>query len=337
MRILFLTSWFGLQEKVYETGFKKLLGERNVDFKVIWGNKLTDYDVVFIGRDILEDRFQYTKLNFYLKKLASEIIFAVTDMADDLLVHRIIYDKRITAYFKREIWIDFLNNIAFRKYLINLISHKKLCYNYLTYPEIINMIKAKKLFPLLFSYIENNEFRPELEKKYLVSFIANLPPANSFFHKFYYASDAWKIKREIALLCKRYNPSFVYLGVSKPGGGIPYIQYLKIISKSISAIATRTVGFDTLRFWEIPYAGTALIAEKTPILIPNYFIEGRHAFFFKNIRELKEILETIKNEKEKFIEIGMKARDFVIKYHSPEKRAEYVLKIINQLNRIKKC
>jgi hypothetical protein len=53
MRILFLTSWFGLQEKVYETSFKKFLGERNVDFKVIWGNKLTDYDVVFIGRDIL--------------------------------------------------------------------------------------------------------------------------------------------------------------------------------------------------------------------------------------------------------------------------------------------
>jgi hypothetical protein len=82
-------------------------------------------------------------------------------MADDLLIHRIIYDKRIIAYFKREIWIDFLNNIAFRKYLINLISHKKLCYNYLTYPEIINMVKAKKLFPLLFSYIGNNDFIPK--------------------------------------------------------------------------------------------------------------------------------------------------------------------------------
>src|SRR5690606_26230649 len=47
-------------------------------------------------------------------------------------------------------------------------------------------------------------------------------------------------------------------------------------------------GFDTVRYWELPAHGVMLLAERSPLVIPNDFDDGRHAVFFDHAGELLE-------------------------------------------------
>jgi len=111
------------------------------------------------------------------------------------------------------------------------------------------------------------------------------------------------------------------------GGGLPLKEYCKILHESYSSL--NTTGYDNYRRYEIAYLGTVLISERSLDLIPYDFIEGEHAFFYDNIKELKIILKELKGKEDELIKMGKKAREYVIKYHSPEARAKTILNALN--------
>jgi len=78
------------------------------------------------------------------------------------------------------------------------------------------------------------------------------------------------------------------------------------------------MGFDTVRYWEIPYSGSALISRRPKTLIPN------------NLKDLKHHIEYVIEDPATTLKMGEEVREFVMKYHSPESRAKT---IINALTR----
>jgi hypothetical protein len=60
---------------------------------------------------------------------------------------------------------------------------------------------------------------------------------------------------------------------------LPWSRYMEALSSSKVAISVRGNGFDTYRYWEIPYARTMLLAETPRTVIPDNFVDGVEAVF----------------------------------------------------------
>src|SRR6266850_1579784 len=58
-------------------------------------------------------------------------------------------------------------------------------------------------------------------------------------------------------------------------------DYLHDLRRARLAISLRGRGFDTFRYWEIPWSGALLVSEELPILIPDNFLPDREAVFVR--------------------------------------------------------
>jgi hypothetical protein len=188
------------------------------------------------------------------------------------------------------------------------------------------MYKSNIIFPFPLTYFNHRIEILSNKKKYTVSYIVSLHFKPNIFNILSRGS-VWKKRIKIARLVSKYPACYVRVS-STHSYKIEHDKYLEILSSSLCSIAPHSISYDTFRYWEIPYAGTVLVAEKPLTIIPNNFIEGKHAFFFKSLSELKSIIEYIISDPDLAIKIGKEARDFVLKYHSPKARVEYLVNII---------
>jgi hypothetical protein len=60
---------------------------------------------------------------------------------------------------------------------------------------------------------------------------------------------------------------------------LSWSAYMEALASSRIAISVRGNGFDTYRYWEIPYAGALLLAETPRTVIPDNFADGAEAVF----------------------------------------------------------
>jgi hypothetical protein len=328
MKILLLTKAHELGEIILNNGFTKALGKRNVySLENIPNLSLDDYDLILIFRDLVISNFPYVK---HVLKYANNIAFI--DVADDPLIHKLFFHPNIVAYFKRELYDISFNNLRFLlasqyKYYLSYFSMKNM-FNYLNLSEMIKAYRSSKLKPLPLSYIENPNFKPSDSKTINVSYIANLPKSLNIKHKLS-TINILKERISVAKVLKKFKNSFIYLG-SEHRKGFPHEAYLKILSQSLCAVSTYGMGFDTVRYWEIPYSGSVLISRRPRTLIPNNLKEGKYAFFFDNLKELKQHVEYIIEDPEYAIKIGKESREFVMKYHSPEARVRTIINALTQ-------
>jgi hypothetical protein len=325
MKLLFLSKSRGVGEIMLIDGFIHLLGKNNIHFEP--SLPLDEYNVILLFRDFVLSNFSYTR---YVLKQANNIVFI--DVADDPLIHKLFFHPKIVAYFKRELYNISFSNLRFLltsqyKYYLSYFSMKNM-FNYLNLTEMIKAYRSSKLKPLPLSYIENPSFKPLDTKTINVSYIANLPKSLNIRHKLS-TINILKERISVAKVLKQFKNSFIYLG-SEHRKGLPHETYLKILSQSLCAVSTYGMGFDTVRYWEIPYAGSVLISRKPVTLIPNNLKEGKHAFFFDNLRELKQHVEYIIEDPDTAIKIGREAREFVMKFHSPEARGRTIINALTQ-------
>jgi hypothetical protein len=324
VKILLLTKARGLGELILRNGFIKLLGENNVySFEDIPDKLyLDDYDLILIFRDFVISNLPYVK---YVLNHGTKIAFI--DVYDDPLIHKLFFHLKISVYFKRELYNISFNNYKFLlsaqyKYYLSYFSMENMV-NYLNLLEMIKAYRSSKLKPLPLSYIENPNFKPSDIKTISVSYIINLPKSLNIKHKLS-TINILKERISVAKVLKQFKNSFIYLG-SEHRKGLPHEAYLKIFSQSLCAVSTYGMGFDTVRYWEIPYSGSVLISRRPMTLIPNNLKEGKHAFFFDALKELKQHVEYLIADPDYAIKIGSKAREFVMKYHSPEVRAKAII------------
>lgn len=106
--------------------------------------------------------------------------------------------------------------------------------------------------------------------------------------------------------------------------------YLDELARCKTVLNFRGVGWDTLRYWEVPGVGTLLISQRPEILIPDNFIDEEEIVFVQN--DLSDLIDKIsfytkhENLRLRIARAGQaKARE----HHSTEARATTLLKSLS--------
>jgi hypothetical protein len=98
------------------------------------------------------------------------------------------------------------------------------------------------------------------------------------------------------------------------------------------ALNVRGVGWDTLRYWEIPAVGSFMLTQEPQIEIENGFVDGKDAVFFNDtasdLLDLCRYYLEHENEREK---IARNGHEKMLAYHTDKHRAAFVLNTISKL------
>ena len=100
------------------------------------------------------------------------------------------------------------------------------------------------------------------------------------------------------------------------------------MARSNIGLSFRGVGYDTGRYWEVPMLGKCLMAQRTPLWIPNDFVDGESALFFSSIVEMREKFKKYYTKSDEWMEIARNGQKKFLKFHTPEKRVSYLLDVI---------
>jgi hypothetical protein len=105
------------------------------------------------------------------------------------------------------------------------------------------------------------------------------------------------------------------------GGDLGWRDYMGTLSRSRVGVSVRGLGHDTLRYWEIPYAGAALLAETPQIVIPQNFREGDEALF----APVGDLAARVEDALARAADVGPRGRAALLSRHTSVHRAQVVL------------
>lgn len=93
-------------------------------------------------------------------------------------------------------------------------------------------------------------------------------------------------------------------------------------------ISVRGGGWDTYRYWEVPYFGAMLMSQRTGIVIPNDFIPDQEAVFFSGVDEFRQKLRCMVSDHSRGAEIAANGRKACLERHLSIHRARTVLEAL---------
>jgi hypothetical protein len=105
-------------------------------------------------------------------------------------------------------------------------------------------------------------------------------------------------------------------------------NYAKEVRKHWICIAPRGSGWDTYRYWEIPYLGSAMLCQNHPLKIDDDFKHGESCLRFSTVDEAKSLIEEFLQDKETLVQIANKGKELVMKKHLSINRATKVWQTI---------
>ena len=109
------------------------------------------------------------------------------------------------------------------------------------------------------------------------------------------------------------------------GADLPREQFCWLLNRSKIAVSVRGSGWDTFRYWEIPYHGALLLSQRLPILIPDNFVDGTSAAFFDSPEEMVEKAQDLLTHPATLARIASAGRRLALEKHTAGARARYVL------------
>ena len=180
----------------------------------------------------------------------------------------------------------------------------------------LNTHENENIKPITFGIIpeENPCYIFPKEKKYLLSFIAS-------------GHNIDGLRCQMFRMLKDFNnENIYYLDVERASGGfLPYKTYREILLDSKIGISIAGEGYDTYRYYEIPYFGAMLMADTPTIKFENNFTDMVNAVFFKNLMEFNEKLDYLKKNPDVIEKITEAGRKFLMENHTSLHRAKYVI------------
>lgn len=168
---------------------------------------------------------------------------------------------------------------------------------------------SRKVVPLPFGIIETG-FVPTVEKDVDVTFLAG--PTSP--ERAQVADALRELEREGVVVRSASDLS--------PASVASWSDYIGLLSRSRIGVSVRGLGYDTYRYWEIPYAGAVLLSETPQIVIPNNFAAGREAFFAPVGRLAERARELLGRDTGPVAEAG---RRKLLAHHTSVHRARTVL------------
>jgi hypothetical protein len=319
---------YELSAKILSNAFKEKLGNKNIEFFNLKDNikdfDMDKYDLIVFQAESFFDKNLTKILNYNTS--ATKIY---CDLDDDFFIKRIYNNDNINLYFKRELYknislsykLEWSLRYTYGRYIITPTYRNYNIYGYintLSFPLCFGTIgKSKKLKSInLFSKIPN---RIDANREIDLSFMMNFTDISARKNVYNFLTNL-----QINEKYKNHNLFIPHYYMKKE-------QYLNKLSDSKASISIRGMGWDTFRYWEIPSYGAMLISQRLPIIIRNNFVDGESALFFSTNKELyKKIKTTIINSDE-WREISRKGRQNILKYHTPKKRAEYILNCVKEI------
>lgn len=109
------------------------------------------------------------------------------------------------------------------------------------------------------------------------------------------------------------------------GADLPREQFCWLLNRSRIAISLRGVAWDTFRYWEIPYHGALLLSEPLPIVLPDNFVDGESAVFFRGPADLLDQIDTLLADPARLERIAANGRRLAHEKHTTLARARYLL------------
>lgn len=146
-------------------------------------------------------------------------------------------------------------------------------------------------------------------------------PHNRHLPLLFHASFSSPIRHQIVTLLRDMDLPVVI-------GSVPKEQYNSLLSSSTLGISARGAGWDTYRYWEIPYFGCALLSERLPIVIPKNFSDGTEAVFYDGIKDFKTKLNRLLESPETMRKIGEAGQKACRERHLSTHRAKTVLEAL---------
>jgi hypothetical protein len=111
---------------------------------------------------------------------------------------------------------------------------------------------------------------------------------------------------------------------------VPWGEYIQLLASSRIGISVRGAGFDTYRYWEVPYSGALLLAEPPQIQIPANFEDGVEAVFAPLEQLAERARELLRGETEEIARAGQRA---LLARHSSVERARRVIEGLQAVSR----
>ncbi|MDQ1255810.1 MAG: hypothetical protein QG656_404, partial [Candidatus Hydrogenedentes bacterium] len=107
-------------------------------------------------------------------------------------------------------------------------------------------------------------------------------------------------------------------------------EYLLALRRARIGINIFGMGYDTVRYWELPANGCMLLSERPPIHIPNDFRDGESAVFFGDAKELEEKVLYYATHPEEASAIAAAGYAHLKQHHTGAVRARQMLGWIGQ-------
>lgn len=150
-----------------------------------------------------------------------------------------------------------------------------------------------------------------------------LPNITEIVHPvFFMAHGSSLIRGEISNMLRK-------VGYIAPSERIEKSDYNIALASSLVGISARGGGWDTYRYWEVPYFGVTLLSQRLQTVIPNDFTEGMEALFFSDVRQVPDILKTMLKDPVQAREMGRLGREKCLQYHLSMNRAKTVLESLS--------
>ncbi len=106
-------------------------------------------------------------------------------------------------------------------------------------------------------------------------------------------------------------------------------HYYHALNRSELSLSFRGGGWDTMRYWEIPAAGTLMISDKPSIVIPNNFTDRKHVVFCNNdASDLLHSIDYFLAHPEEARQIAEAGQRHLFAHHTHINRAEYLLETL---------
>lgn len=123
----------------------------------------------------------------------------------------------------------------------------------------------------------------------------------------------------------------IYLDFLEPKLGRTFVdlcppeEFVRQLDRSLIGLDIYGLGYDTMRYWEIPAHGCMLLAERRPIRIPFNYRDGESAVFFDDLPDLEEKLNHYLAHPDEARAIAVKGHEHLRKYHTSSARARQFL------------
>ena len=108
--------------------------------------------------------------------------------------------------------------------------------------------------------------------------------------------------------------------------------YLQELAQCRIVLNFRGGGWDTMRYWEVPAVGAFMMTQKPGIKIPDDFVDGRDVVYCSDdLSDLTELCDYYLKNESKRESIALSGKQHLLKYHTDEARAKFLLEKISGL------